>query len=29
VCGKEYGAILRRQFEQYGTNIRASNIKAE
>jgi tripartite-type tricarboxylate transporter receptor subunit TctC len=29
VCGKEYGAILGRQSEQYGTNIRASNIKAE
>ena len=29
VCGQEYGAILRRQYEQYGTNIRASNIKAD
>ncbi len=29
VCGNEYGAILRRQYEQYGTNIRASNIKVE
>ena len=29
VCGNDYGAILRRQNEQYGTNIRASNIKEE
>ena len=29
VCGGEYGAILAQQYEQYGTNIRASNIKAE
>jgi tripartite-type tricarboxylate transporter receptor subunit TctC len=29
VCGGDYGAILRRQYEQYGTNIRASNIKVE
>jgi tripartite-type tricarboxylate transporter receptor subunit TctC len=29
VCGGDYGAILGRQYEQYGTNIRASNIKAE
>jgi tripartite-type tricarboxylate transporter receptor subunit TctC len=29
VCGNDYGAILSRQYEQYGTNIRASNIKGE
>ena len=29
VCGADYGAALRRQHEQYGRDIRASNIKAE
>ena len=29
VCGKEYGASLARQYERYGINIRASNIKAD
>jgi tripartite-type tricarboxylate transporter receptor subunit TctC len=29
VCGAEHGAELRRQYEQYGSAIRASNIKVE
>jgi tripartite-type tricarboxylate transporter receptor subunit TctC len=28
-CGAEYGASLKRQFEQYGTAIRAANLKIE
>ena len=29
LCGAEYSAALRRQYERYGDEIRASNIKAE
>ena len=29
VCGAEYGASLRRQYERYGTAIRASNLKVD
>ena len=29
VCGAEFGAYLRKQFEEYGRMIREANIKAE
>jgi len=29
MCGAEFGALLRRQYDEYGAVIRAANIRAE